>query len=123
MSVRNFVAWLRLSVTAQGSAPAMRAGQPLSFVNTTASHVVDHGFGHFTAHQFTPGLHEVQLKHLGLDLDVIRVSLSARGLLSLATKVTQVCHAAQIELKAASLLPDHAFGFALADVGPAAIKV
>ena len=56
----------------------MRAGQPPSFVNHKASHLVDHGFVRLTAHQFAPGLHEAQLQHLGLDFDVISISARAR---------------------------------------------
>jgi len=41
------------------------------------------------AYQFPPLLHQPQLQHLGLDLDVISVSLTARRLLPLAPQVSQ----------------------------------
>jgi hypothetical protein len=44
-------------------------------------------------------------------------------LLPLAPQVPQVYNAALIEWEAVTLPLDHAFGFELADVGPAAIKV
>jgi hypothetical protein len=64
-----------------------------------------------------------QLQHLGLDLDVISVSLRARRLLPLASQVSQVGNAPLIERESVTLPLDHAFGFELADVGPAAIEV
>ena len=75
------------------------------------------------AHQFALPLHQPQLQHLGLDLDVISVGLSARRLLPLAPQVSQVGNAALVEREAVTLPLDHAFGFELADVGPAAIEV
>jgi len=48
---------------------------------------------------------------------------SARRLLPLAPQVSQVGNAALVEREAVALPLDHAFGFELADVGPAAIKV
>jgi hypothetical protein len=75
------------------------------------------------AHQFAPGLHQPQVQHLGLDLDVISVSFTARRLPSLAPQVSQVGNSALVEREAATLPLDYAFGFKLADVGPAAIKV
>jgi hypothetical protein len=47
----------------------------------------------------------------------------ARRLLSLAPQVSQVSYAALIEREAVTLPLNHAFGFELADVGPAAIEV
>ena len=75
------------------------------------------------AHQFALLLHQPQLQHLGLDLDVIGVGLRARRLLPLAPQVSQVGNAALVEREAVTLPLDHAFGFELADVGPAAIEV
>jgi hypothetical protein len=75
------------------------------------------------AHQFAPLLHQAQLQHLGLDLDVISVSLTARRLLPLAPQISQVGNTVRIEQEAATWPLDHAFGFELADVGPAAIEV
>ena len=75
------------------------------------------------AHQFAPLLHQAQLQHLGLDLDVSSVGLRARRLLPLAPQVSQVGNAALVEREAVTLPLDHAFGFELADVGPAAIEV
>jgi hypothetical protein len=63
------------------------------------------------------------LQHLGLDLDVISISLTARRLPPLAPQVSEVSNAALVEREAAALPLDHAFGFELADVGPAAIEV
>jgi hypothetical protein len=63
------------------------------------------------------------LQHLGLDLDVISVSLTSWRLLPLAPQISQIGNAARIEREAATLSLDHAFGFELADVGPAAIEV
>jgi hypothetical protein len=57
------------------------------------------------------------------DLDVISVSLTARRLPPLAPQVSQVGNAALIEREAVTLPLDHAFGFELADVGPAAIEM
>ena len=51
------------------------------------------------------------------------ISRSARRLLPFAPQVSQVGHAALIEREAVTLALDHAFGFELADVGPAAIEV
>jgi hypothetical protein len=42
---------------------------------------------------------------------------------SFAPQVSQVGNAALVELEAVTLPLDHAFGFELADVGPAAIKM
>jgi hypothetical protein len=64
-----------------------------------------------------------QLQHLGLDLDVISVSLTARRLLPLAPQISQVGNAALVEREAVTLALDHTFGFELADVGPAAIEM
>jgi hypothetical protein len=61
-------------------------------------------------------VHEAQLKHLGLDLDVIRVSCTARRLLALPPQVSQVGSAALVEREAVTFPLDHAFGFELADV-------
>ena len=63
------------------------------------------------------------MQHLGLDLDVISVGLTAWRLLPLAPQVSQVGNAALVEREAVTLPLDHAFGFELADVGSAAIKV
>jgi hypothetical protein len=41
----------------------------------------------------------------------------------LAPQGLQIGNAAPIEREAVTLPPDHAFGFELADVGPAAIEV
>jgi hypothetical protein len=46
-----------------------------------------------------------------------------RRLPPLAPQVSQVGNAALIEREAVTLPLDHAFGFELADVGPAAIEV
>jgi hypothetical protein len=51
------------------------------------------------------------------------VSRRARRLLPLAPQVPQVGNAAQVEREAVTLPLDHAFGFELTDVGPAAIEV
>jgi hypothetical protein len=50
-------------------------------------------------------------------------SASARRLLPLAPQVSQVGNAALVEREAVTLPLDHAFGFELADVCPAAIEV
>jgi hypothetical protein len=88
-----------------------------------ASHLVDHGFVRVTPHQFAPLLHQAHLQHLGLDLDVISVRLRARRVAMLAPQVSQVGNAALVEREAVTLPLDHAFGFELPNVGPAAIKV
>ena len=54
---------------------------------------------------------------------MLRISRSARRLLPLASQVSQVGNAALVEQEAVTLPLDHAFGFELADVGPAAIEV
>ena len=46
-----------------------------------------------------------------------------RGMPPLAPQISQVSNTALIEREAVTLPLDHAFGFELADVGPAAIKV
>ena len=74
-------------------------------------------------HQLPPLLHQPQLQDLGLDLDVISVGLTARRLPPLAPQVSQVGNAALVEREAVTLPLDHAFGFELADIGPAAIKM
>ena len=58
-----------------------------------------------------------------LTRDVGRVGFTARRLLFLASQEPQVGHTRRIEREAVTLPLDHAFGFELADVGPAAIKV
>jgi hypothetical protein len=54
---------------------------------------------------------------------VISVGFTARRLLPLTPQVSQVTNAALVEGKAATLPLDHAFGFELTDVGPAAIEM
>jgi hypothetical protein len=61
-------------------------------------------------HQFGLLLHQAQLQHLGLCLDMIGVRLTARRLLPLAPQVSQVANAALVERKAITLPLDHAFG-------------
>ncbi|MGO4513279.1 hypothetical protein AB4Z51_40525 [Bradyrhizobium sp. 2TAF36] len=75
------------------------------------------------AQQFSLLLHQPQLQYLGLDRDVGSISLTARRLSPLTPQISQVGHAALIKREAATLALDHAFGFELADVGPAAIKM
>src|SRR5262249_54069262 len=69
-----------------------------------------------------PLLHQPQLQHLGLCFDVISSSLAAPRLPPLTPQVPQVRNAALIEREAVTLPLDYAFGFELADVGPAAIE-
>jgi hypothetical protein len=76
-----------------------------------------------TPHQFTLFLHQPQLQHFSLDLDVISVCLAAWRLPPLAPQVSQVGNTALVEREAVTLPLNHAFGFELADVGPGAIKV
>jgi hypothetical protein len=57
------------------------------------------------------------LQQLGLDLEMIGVSLRARRLLPFAPQVSQLGNAALIEREAATLPLDHTFGLELADVG------
>jgi hypothetical protein len=75
------------------------------------------------AHQLALLLHQAHLQHLGLDPDVVSVCLRTRRLLPLAPQVSEVGNAALIEREAVTLPLDHAFGFELADVGPAAIEM
>ena len=72
------------------------------------------------SHQLLPLLHQQQLQDLGLDLDVISVGLTAWRL---PPQVSQIGNASLVERKAVTLPLDHAFGFELADGGPAAIEV
>ena len=58
--------------------------------------------------------------NISLNLDVISVCLTAWPL---APQVSQVSNAASIEREAVTFPLDHAFGFELADVGPAAVEV
>ena len=62
------------------------------------------------------------MQHLGLDHDVISISLTARRLPPLAPQVSEVSNAALVEREAAALPLDHAFGFELADVDPVQSK-
>jgi len=55
--------------------------------------------------------------------DVCGYLLALQRLPSLAPQLLQIGHAALIELEVVALPLDHAFGFELADVGVAAIKV
>ena len=87
------------------------------------SDAVDQRIDIAPAHQLALLLHQPQLQHLGLDLDVNSISLTARRLPPLASQVSQVGNAALIKREAVTLPLDHAFGFELADVGPAAIEV
>ena len=75
------------------------------------------------AHQFALLLHQAQLQHLGLDLDVISLRLRARRSPPLAPQVSQVGNAASVQREAVTLPLDHAVGFELADVRAAAIEV
>ena len=100
---------------------AHRAGRLDNAVRVTPAIPVDQCIDIVLPHQFVLLLRQPQLQHLGLDLDVIRVSLRARRLLPLAPQVSQVGNAALIEREATTLPLEHAFGFELADVGPAAI--
>ena len=54
---------------------------------------------------------------------MIGVRLTARRLSPLAPQVSQVGNAALIEREAVTLALNYAFGFELADVGPAAIEM
>ena len=51
------------------------------------------------------------------------IGFTARRLPPLAPQVSQISDAALIEREAVTLPLDYAFGFELADVGPAAIEV
>ena len=88
-----------------------------------ASDLVDQRFDIVPAHQLAPLLHQPQLQHLSLDLDVIGVRLTARRLPFLAPQVSQVGNAVLIEREAVTLPLDHALIHQLRNVGPAAIKV
>jgi hypothetical protein len=68
-------------------------------------------------------LGNTQPDQLGFRPLKISVRLTARRLPPLAPQVSQVGNAALVEWEAVTLPLDHAFGFELADVGPAAIKV
>ena len=54
---------------------------------------------------------------------MVSVSLRALRLLPLAPQVSQIGNAALVEREAVTLPMKHAFGFELADVGPAAVEV
>jgi hypothetical protein len=58
-----------------------------------------------------------------LTLTWISVSLTAWRLSPLAPQISQIGSAALVEREAATLPLDHALGFELADVGPAAIEM
>jgi hypothetical protein len=101
----------------------LRSVEPLTAivaVRVTPRNAVDQFIDIGPAHQFALLLHQPQLQHLGLDLDVISVSLTARRLPPLAPQVSEVSNAALLEREAVTLPLDHAFGFELTDVGPAA---
>jgi hypothetical protein len=74
------------------------------------------------AHRLALLLHQAQLQHLGLDLDVISISLTAPRRPPLTPQET-LGDAALVEREAVTLPLDHAFGFELADVRAAAIEV
>ena len=100
-----------------------RAAIPPRCVNVMPHSCVDQCIDIRAAHQFAFLLHQAQLQHLGLDRDVV-ASASARGDAAvLAPQVSQIGNPALIEREAVTLPLDHAFGFQLADVGPAAIEV
>ncbi|MET4475522.1 hypothetical protein [Bradyrhizobium sp. F1.13.3] len=100
------------------------AGRPTAELRQhKTSHLVDHGFMRLAAHEFAPPLHQTQCQHLGLGRNVSSIGFTARRLLPLAPQVSQVGNAALVEREATTLPLDHAFGFELADVGPAAIEM
>jgi hypothetical protein len=68
------------------------------------------------AHRFALLLHQPQLQHLGLDLDVISIGLIARRLPPLASQPSQLGNADLIEREAVTFPLDQAFGFELACV-------
>ena len=70
-----------------------------------------------------PSPSTAELQHLGLDLGVSGVGLTARRLPPLAPQVSQVGNSALVEWEAVTLRLDHASGFELADVSSAAIEV
>ncbi|WP_029586771.1 hypothetical protein [Bradyrhizobium sp. URHD0069] len=74
-----------------------------------------------SAHQFALLLHQVQLQHLRLELDVISVGFRAWRLPPLAPQVSEVGNSALIEREAVTLPLDHPFGFKLRDVCSAAV--
>ena len=65
-----------------------------------AHHVIDQRIDFVLPHQFALPLHQPQLQHLGLDLDVISVGLTARRLPALAPQVSQVGHTRRIDIEA-----------------------
>ena len=71
------------------------------------------------AHQFAPLLHQPHLQHSVLIL-TWSASASVRGD---PRRYRKLSNAALIDREAITLPLDHAFGFELADVGPAAIKM
>jgi hypothetical protein len=113
----------RLIATVVGCACLTMATAADELGQHKANHLVDHGFMRVTAHQFAPSLHQPQLQHLRLGRDVCSVGLRARRLLPLAPLVSQVGNAALVEREAVTLPLEHAIGFELAEVGPAAIEV
>ena len=88
-----------------------------------ASDLVDQFIDRVTPHQGALLLLDPDAQQSRLRLGMLRISLSARRLLPLAPQVSQVGNAALVEREAVTLPLDHAFGFELADVGPAAIEV
>ena len=98
-----------------------RAAKPDRCVSVTPHISSSSAFISSTPHQFGLLLHQPQLQHLGLDPDVISIGLTTWRLQSLAPQVSQISNAALVEREAVTLPLDHAFGFELANVGPAAI--
>jgi hypothetical protein len=99
---------------------AHRAGRLDSAVNVTpAMRRSAHRL--LPGHQLAPPLHQAQLQHLSLDLDVISVGLRARRLPPLTPQISQIGNAALVEREAVTVPLDHAFSFELVDVGAAAI--
>ena len=88
-----------------------------------ASDLVDQFIDIVLAHQRALLLLDPYAQQRRLCRGIFGVSRSARRLLPLAPQVSQVGNAALVEREAVSLPLDHAFGFELADVSPAAIEV
>ena len=84
---------------------------------------IEEGGRLFQRHQLPRLLGNAEPDQFGLRPLKISVRLTARRLPFLAPQVSNVGNAALIEREAVTLPLDHAFGFELADVGPAAIEV
>ncbi|MBR0696491.1 hypothetical protein [Bradyrhizobium lablabi] len=74
-------------------------------------------------HQLALLLGDAEAKQRRLCFCMLGVCLAARRLPPLAPQEAEVSHPRRIEIETVTLPLDHAFGFELVDIGPAAIEM